>query len=427
MLAWPQKGDSSTMAVTEAVLARSAIKALLHILVGLICPVLLAKANIPLLDRAGGSSRAIRDSSGDLDYGPEQFVETDGAQIVVPGYSAPSFVRWDGDDLRDLIVGEGGDEYPGKVRVYRNVGTSSRPEFGGYFYVQSDGGDLTVPGEGCLGAFPRVVYWDGDDRKDLLIGRADGTVELFLNIGSDDEPAFGGGRLLQVGEPGSKVDIDVFYRATPTVADWNNDGKKDLIVGSVDGLIYIYLNEGTDTEPDFRSEQYAEMDDGELLSVPATRSSPAVHDLDGDGKKDLLTGDREGQLLFYSNSASDEAPAFAPYSLARSDGVPIDLPDLPRSRPFVCDWTDDGLLDVLVGSGDGTVRLYQGVPPPGDLDLDGDVDLSDFEVLADCLAGPDQTTPPGGCTPEQFGLADLDDDTDVDLNDFALFQEAFAT
>jgi WD40 repeat protein len=401
------------------------MKALLYLLVGLICPALLVRANSTLIDGAGTGSGARRGPSDVLDFGPEEFVQASGADIVVPGYSVPSFVRWDGDDLRDLIVGEGGDEYPGKVRVYLNVGTSSDPEFGGHFYVQSLGDDLTVPAQGCLGAFPRVVYWDGDDRKDLLIGRADGTVELFLNNGLDDAPTFGSGRLLQVGEVGAKVDIDVFYRATPTVADWDNDGKKDLIVGSVDGLIYLYLNEGTDVAPDFRSQQYAEMDGGELLSVPTTRSSPVVHDLDGDGKKDLLTGDREGQLLFYANSASDEAPAFAPYSLARSDGVPIDLPDLPRSRPFVCDWSSDGLLDVLVGCADGKVRLYQGVAPPGNLDLDGDVDLFDLDVFVDCLAGPDETTPPGGCTPEQFGLADLDADDDVDLADFTGFQIAF--
>ena len=43
-----------------------------------------------------------------------------------------------------------------------------------------------------------------------------------------------------------------------------------------------------------------------------------------------------------------------------ADGVPIDLPGIPRSRPYVCDWTGDGSLDLLVGAGDGIVRLYQG-------------------------------------------------------------------
>ncbi len=40
----------------------------------------------------------------------------------------------------------------------------------------------------------------------------------------------------------------------PSVIDWNNDGKKDLLVGQFDeGNIWLYLNRGTDSEPVFTS------------------------------------------------------------------------------------------------------------------------------------------------------------------------------
>ena len=83
-----------------------------------------------------------------LDLGAEEIVQAGGAAIDVPGYSVPSFVHWDGDGLRDLVVGEGSGTYTPKVRVYLNAGTSGSPLFSTYFYAQSGGGDLTVPGGG---------------------------------------------------------------------------------------------------------------------------------------------------------------------------------------------------------------------------------------------------------------------------------------
>jgi len=62
---------------------------------------------------------------------------------------------------------------------------------------------------------------------------------------------------------------------------------------------------------------------------------------------------------------------------------------------------------------------------PGDVDGDGDVDLADFGVFAGCLAGPGQSTPPGGCTQAQFTAADFDADQNVDEADFAVFQAVF--
>jgi hypothetical protein len=84
-----------------------------------------------------------------LVLGPEQAVQAGGADISVPGYSVPSFVHWDDDGLKDLVVGEGsGITGFGRVRIYLNTGTPGDPRFTSYFYAQSDGLDLQSPGGG---------------------------------------------------------------------------------------------------------------------------------------------------------------------------------------------------------------------------------------------------------------------------------------
>ena len=227
-----------------------------------------------------------------------------------------------------------------------------------------------MPGSGCLGLFPRTVYWDGDGRKDLLIGMADGAVKLYTNTGTDAVPTFNGGAYLQVGQPGAKTNISVGGRATPSSLDWNNDGKKDLVVGGIDGKVRYFLNEGTDTAPDFRVTRMAQSS-GADLTAPGGRASPVVTDLNDDGKKDLLTGNTAGQLLLYANTGTDAEPTFSSSTQVTAAGIPIDLPGDPRSRPFICDWTGDGLADVLIGAGDGKVHLYQGTPEPATLALMG--------------------------------------------------------
>jgi hypothetical protein len=366
-----------------------------------------------------------RADDGILNFGPEEFIRAGGSDIVVPGYSVPSFEDWNNDGLRDLIVGEGGGT-PGKVRIYLNVGTEPAPSFSEFFYVQADGTDLAVTAQGCQGAFPRVVYWDDDDRKDLLVGLTDGTVLIYLNVTDNNEPAFDAGKQIWLGT-NEALPMDVGARATPSAVDWNNDGLLDVISGGLDGVIHIYQNCGCGGEipPRFYFSTpdgypFAQAN-GRDLTVPGGRSSPEFIDLDGDGTKDLITGNTDGLILFYRNIGTESLPDFAPYTPVQSDGVVIDLPGSLRSRPAVCRWTGDGKFgpkdgywDLLVGYGDGKVRLYRGLPKPGDFDLDDDLDGDDFTILVKAL---DQPIPPDG-TP-----ADLNADGVVDTLDLRLFAD----
>ena len=45
--------------------------------------------------------------------------------------------------------------------------------------------------------------------------------------------------------------LSVYGFSSPAVLDWNNDGRKDLLVGDYEHYIYLYLNQGTDARPSF--------------------------------------------------------------------------------------------------------------------------------------------------------------------------------
>lgn len=48
------------------------------------------------------------------------------------------------------------------------------------------------------------------------------------------------------------VPLEVSYCSVPTAVDWNNDGAKDLVIGQFSyGYIWLYLNQGTDMNPIF--------------------------------------------------------------------------------------------------------------------------------------------------------------------------------
>jgi hypothetical protein len=387
----------------------------------------LASLSIVLLAGSVLSASALADT-GVINLGPEEIIKAKGKEIVVPGYSVPSFEDWNNDGRKDLIVGEGGGGVTGKIRVYLNVGTDADPCFADYFYAQVYRAfDITCTPEGCLGCFPRLVDWDEDGGKDLLVGYGDGTVKVFTNSGTENASSFDGATDLAVGY--APFTLDVGARATPSLVDWNNDDMPDIVAGGLDGAIHVYYNCGCGgyIPPRFNfspSVGFFAQANGRDLIVPSGRSSPVIIDADGDGKKDIITGNTDGQILFYKNVGTDYLPTFAGYTMVESNGKPIQLLGSLRSRPFVCHWTGskDAAWDLLVGYGDGKIRLYRGNPQAGDFNgkgtlgdfnSNGTLDADDFTILVKTL---DRPVPVGGSP------ADLNQDrvvNDLDLRIFA--------
>jgi hypothetical protein len=190
----------------------------------------------------------------------------------------------------------------------------------------------------------------------LLVGDTNGNVQIYLNTNNNANPVLGEGVFIQA----NMTNINVGERATSVADDWNGDGQKDLIIGNMEGNVVIYLNKGTDSLPTFDSPFLLQVD-GEVFDA-GTRSAPRIYDWNKDGMKDLLVGEMEGYVYYLKNVGTRNAPLFKKAEkLVLRNGDFLRYPDPtgnPRSRLFVTDWNDDGLDDILLSGRDGKVMLF---------------------------------------------------------------------
>lgn len=147
--------------------------------------------------------------------------------------------------------------------------------------------------------------------------------------------------------------------STPTTVDWNNDGKKDVVCAEDEGKFFLLINEGTDAFPIFNSSPHIQSGGG-TLDI-GWRPSPSIVDWNEDGKKDLLCGRMQGDFMFFENKGTDAAPIFDGYVLLESNGATLDLGwDV---QPWITDFNNDGTLDIVSGDRDGFVYFVEGIGP----------------------------------------------------------------
>ena len=197
--------------------------------------------------------------------------------------------------------------------------------------------------------------WNEDGLKDLLVGEYNGNVRYYRNVGYAGNPSLTYEGLLQVG--GSNIDIGSYSQ--PWVNDWNEDGLKDLMVGASDGRVYLYINVNTNEDPRFNATQWVTLGTGAQLDF-GSRSGPVVTDLNGDGVKDMLSGEISGYIYYCQNNGTNASPVLAsPVALATGT---ITIDHGSTSRIAIVDWDDNGEMDVMSGGYDSRLRLYLQAP-----------------------------------------------------------------
>jgi len=182
-----------------------------------------------------------------------------------------------------------------------------------------------------------------------------GHVYAAHNSGTDERPRFDRARPLVCGAEA----LEVYGTAAPAWADFLGRGRPDLVCGDfLDHLWFFRHLGGLAFEPPVP----VLGPDGRALTLPQNIHVPvAVPDVGGDGgparPPALLVGAEDGLVQrLRPLSAAAGAPAYA-----APDPVLQPLPPLHPGIvpvPTVCDWTNGGGRDLIVGTGGGWLRWY---------------------------------------------------------------------
>ena len=290
-----------------------------------------------------------RNTGSDVD--PRLVLETDrfpvGQPLTSGGYNAPTYGDVDGDGDADLLVG-----------VQRGLCFQSRTAVSNLIYFENAGSaesaDLRLRTDRLLDALDlgsrstvALADLDGDGDLDLVLGNEidpDDTSRANLvryeNVGTASRPAF------ELRDDDWLALAYDFGAYAPVFGDLDGDGDLDLLVGGFNGRFALLRNVGTDAAPEFEREddRFQNVDVGQY-------ARGALGDLDGDGDLDLVLGTAEGEILVYENVGSASAPRFEP-------AAPVEA-GRRRTTPALGDLDGDGRPEIVAGTSAGGALFWR--------------------------------------------------------------------